>query len=173
LVWKKRGCGKYLQKTCEWNYLIKEENKHMKHNFEVGDDVIREEVKNVFRSILQEDGDSLYEDDELYDDDDDEYEEPPMFDDDDFDIQEKIESGDIEECPGCGAYNAYSWDLSNMDPNKRPDARDPESDLADIEEDIYHIGAASGYEWECGKCHTHWMEADSPLNHPAYTHSED
>ena len=38
---------------------------------------------------------------------------------------------------------------------------------------VYHIPAASGFEWQCGKCGAHWTDADSPINAPCYTHSED
>lgn len=86
-----------------------------------------------------------------------------------FDIEAAIENGDIEVCP-CGAYNAYSWNLANMEPydNKR----DVESELKDISEDIYHIPCASGFEWQCGRCRAHLIPIDSPLNHPAYTHED-
>jgi hypothetical protein len=36
--------------------------------------------------------------------------------------------------------------------------------------DVYHIPSASGFEWECGFCGTHWVERNSPINAECYTH---
>lgn len=72
-------------------------------------------------------------------------------------------------CGHCGALNAHCWDDCNMDPNTGKRDADCLEDAADV----YHIPVASGWEWQCGKCKTHWVEADSPLNHSCYTHEDD
>lgn len=77
----------------------------------------------------------------------------PAIDELDEDIKALVLDGSIEICPVCGKLSAYCWD----------DATDP----------VAHIPACSGWEWQCGHCGAHLMDADSPLNHPAYTHSED
>lgn len=96
-----------------------------------------------------------------------------------------LEHGDIEECPGCGAFSAYAWQDVNIDSNTDQRLL-PEDGLSDGGElytedeylpawpDVYHIPSASGLgEWQCGKCKTYWMEKNSPLNSPCFTHSED
>jgi len=77
-------------------------------------------------------------------------------------IRDLIAKGYIEVCPGCGELSAYSYlDADECDDNG------PESGQ------VATIGTCSSWEWECGHCRTHWMEHDSPLNSPCYTHSED
>jgi len=73
----------------------------------------------------------------------------------DKDTQALIDSGDIEVCPACGGLSAYCH--------------------ADVDETkgIAHIGATSCFEWECGHCHTHWTDADSPINAECYTHNSE
>ena len=79
-----------------------------------------------------------------------------------------LASGDAEECPGCGAVSAYSWDnVTYCDNCSEPVGLDlPEEDR------IYHIGAASSFEWECGKCRRSWTPVDSPINAEVYTHRD-
>ena len=81
---------------------------------------------------------------------------------------ELLNNGYAEECPSCGAISAYSWDDANYCENcTEPMGLDiPEQDR------IYHIGASSSFEWECGKCRTSWTPADSPINAEVYTHRD-
>jgi len=75
-----------------------------------------------------------------------------------FEVRRLILSGFIEICPGCRELSAYAWDdCDDYDDKPSPGM-------------VAHIGCCSGFEWRCGHCGTHWMDADSPLNHPAYTH---
>ena len=83
-----------------------------------------------------------------------------------FEQQELLDKEHAEECPACGAISAYAWSDVNYAPRAGIDKGLPES------ERIYHIGAASGFEWECGGCGRSWTPVDSPLNHPCYTHAE-
>lgn len=80
---------------------------------------------------------------------------------------------DVIECPGCGAWNAYSWDDANMDPNtgKRFYLCGIDGVERNQAPNIYHIPTASGFEWTCGKCRTGWMPVNSPLNAEVYTHN--
>jgi hypothetical protein len=78
-----------------------------------------------------------------------------------------IEQGDILSCPVCGEFSAHSWNDSNMDEDgNRYDNCTGEP------ADIWHIGAASGFEWECGNpaCRAHLVERDSPILAECYTH---
>lgn len=77
-------------------------------------------------------------------------------------IDSHIESEDWIECPNCGALCFHSW--SDECFRERIES-------AGIT--FSHIGTAGGWEWHCDNCDTHWMEEDSPLNHPAYTHADD
>lgn len=70
-------------------------------------------------------------------------------------IDQLLEKGHIETCLVCDKLSAYAW-------------CDTDEDLG-----VAHIGTASCWEWECGHCRAHHVEADSPLLHPAYTHAED
>jgi len=81
--------------------------------------------------------------------------------------QNLLDSEYAEECPGCGAISAYAWEDVNYCPLADVDEDVPES------ERVYHIGTASGFEWECGNCGKSWTPVDSPLTAPCYTHSED
>lgn len=65
------------------------------------------------------------------------------------------EGGKLLRCERCDGLNAHAW--------------------GDCDEalGIAHIPVASCWEWQCGHCGTHWVEADSPINHPAYTHADD
>lgn len=79
--------------------------------------------------------------------------------------------GSIEICPACGEMSAYAWLYVNAF-----DASPHEIDSASFKPDhgtIAHIGTASCFEWECGHCGGHIVEASSPINAPGYTHSED
>jgi hypothetical protein len=95
-----------------------------------------------------------------------------------------VEKGDIIECPNCQAYNAYAWIDVNMDVNTGlrlttedgfSDGDEPytEDEILSNWPDVYSIPTHSAWEWECRNCKTHWMERNSPLNHPCYTHYED
>ena len=81
--------------------------------------------------------------------------------------EDLLANGSAEECPACGAISAYAWQDVNYCPQADVDKGLPES------ERVYHIGSASGFEWECGKCRRSWTPADSPLTAACYTHSED
>lgn len=65
---------------------------------------------------------------------------------------ELIGKGYIEECPCCGGLSAYAWEDVNE------------------EAGITHIPVASCWEWQCGHCHAHLVEADSPILAECYTH---
>jgi hypothetical protein len=93
-----------------------------------------------------------------------------------------LQHGDIVQCPGCWQYNAFAWQDTNM---LSVGSRIVPSDgLADGGElytedeclpawpDVYHISSAGMDSWECGMCHTYWMEDDSPLNAEVYTHND-
>lgn len=87
------------------------------------------------------------------------------------DLSILIEDGSVEECQICGGHSAYAW-------------QDVSSELSDSN-DIYsrptkgqghliaHIGAASGFEWECGHCGAHHVQRDSAINSECYTHVSD
>lgn len=66
--------------------------------------------------------------------------------------QELIESGNVEVCPVCGGLSAYAWQ--------------------DVNEDIAHIPTASCWEWECGHCGAHLVDASAPILAEVYTHHE-
>ena len=72
--------------------------------------------------------------------------------------------GYAEQCPSCDAVSAYAWEDVNYAPLADVDEGAPES------ERVYHIGAASGFEWECGSCGKSWTPEDSPLTAEVYTH---
>lgn len=66
-----------------------------------------------------------------------------------------VECGDIEECAACGRLSAYAWqDVERLE------ARG-----------VAHIGAASGFEWQCGHCSASNVPQDSPLLAEVYTHT--
>lgn len=71
-------------------------------------------------------------------------------------------AGDIEICPACHGMSAYHWGLCDDQEGDRP-----------APGTVAHIAASSTWEWECGHCHRHWVDADSPLLHPCYTHADD
>lgn len=79
--------------------------------------------------------------------------------------------GDIEVCPGCCELSAYAYRYTTaydqFEDNIIPGGFKPEAGT------IAHIGTCGSWEWECGHCRTRWMDRDSPLNHPAYTHGDD
>lgn len=61
----------------------------------------------------------------------------------------------VERCLICDGLSAYAW-------------CDTDENLG-----VAHVGVASGWEWRCGHCRAHHVEADAPILHPAYTHTED
>jgi hypothetical protein len=79
-----------------------------------------------------------------------------------LDIEALVESGDIECCAACQEYSAYSWTYVTP---KEHHVR-----LGYDKGDIAHIGACSGFEWECGHCGAHNVPEDSPLLDEVYTH---
>lgn len=87
-------------------------------------------------------------------------------------FEDLLYAEDVITCPSCGAYNAYAWQDSNVDPNTRKRVYLEGADGVEQNSapDIYHIPTASGFEWQCGKCGTNWMPIDSPLNAEVYTH---
>lgn len=92
---------------------------------------------------------------------------------DDVDKKTKalVLDGSIEVCPVCHELSAYSWNdctgYEEFTDGIIPGGFKPEKGK------IAHIGTASGSEFECGHCKAHVMDANSPLNHPAYTHRDD
>lgn len=92
-----------------------------------------------------------------------------------------VEKGDIIQCPSCGEYNAYAWEDVNMDCNSglriKPDDGFSDGGEAYTDEecltnwpDVYHIPSSSCWEWECGNCKAHLVEANSPILAECYTH---
>ena len=78
-----------------------------------------------------------------------------------------------EICPNCWALNAYAWQDSNMQPNyphKRTYLCGIDGVLYNKFPDIYHIPAASCFDWTCGKCGDSFMPIDSPIAAEVYTH---
>ena len=82
--------------------------------------------------------------------------------------QELLDQEYAEECPACGCISAYSWD----DVNYAPRAGVEEEDVP-VSARVYHIGAASGFEWTCGNdhCGLSWTPWDSPLAAVCFTHA--
>ena len=67
---------------------------------------------------------------------------------------------DFEICPRCNRICAYAYPVIDF--------------LVKHGFEIFHIPVASGLgEWQCGNCETYWVERNSPINHPAYTHRDD
>lgn len=67
-------------------------------------------------------------------------------------IAKRIEKSDIEVCSACGKMSAYYWGY------------------VDRLHNIAHIPTTSCFEWECGHCHSHIVEENSPINAECYTH---
>jgi hypothetical protein len=82
-----------------------------------------------------------------------------------------VMDGDVEICPCCHQMSAYSWDEANAY-DEFPDGNTPPFWKPERGK-IAHISTCSGYEWQCGHCHSNIVEADSPINHPCYTHADD
>jgi hypothetical protein len=80
----------------------------------------------------------------------------------DLNIEALLESGDIECCAACGEHSAYSW--------RYVTPKEHHYRLGYNKGEIAHIGAASGFEWECGHCGAHNVPEDSPLLAEVYTH---
>lgn len=78
-------------------------------------------------------------------------------------VEELEAQGSIVECPRCGALNAYAWCYATVDPNTGE--LEPGEAIR-----IYQIPTTSAWEWECGKCRTHFADAVSPLTAECYTH---
>ena len=79
--------------------------------------------------------------------------------------------GSIEICPVCWGLSAYAWQDSDAY-DQFEDGIIP-GDFRPAPGSIAHIGTAGGSEWQCGHCGAHCVDADSPINHPAYTHELD
>ena len=72
-----------------------------------------------------------------------------------------------EVCPNCFGVSAHCWDDVSEDAYE-----DDSLPYNPKQGTIAHIPCAGSWEWECPHCNTHWMEKDSPLNHPCYTHND-
>jgi hypothetical protein len=75
----------------------------------------------------------------------------------------------LETCPVCNEQSSHCWaDTTSYD------VVDHIHHGMKLEPGtIGHIGVSSCWEWECPHCGSHVVDADSPLNHPAYTHGDD
>lgn len=78
------------------------------------------------------------------------------------DIDALVESGDINCCAACSEHSAFSW--AYVTPKEQ------HFRLGYEPGDIAHIGACSGFEWECGHCGANNVPEDSPLLAELYTH---
>jgi hypothetical protein len=79
--------------------------------------------------------------------------------------------GSIEICSACGGLSAYAWqDCTGYE--EFPDGIIPGGFTPDKGK-VAHVGAASGFEFQCGHCRRNIMSVDSPLNSPLFTHRED
>lgn len=67
-------------------------------------------------------------------------------------VAELVRLKHVLECPVCGELSAHAW--------------------CDVDEElgIAHIPTASCWEWECGHCGAHLVEADAPILAECYTH---
>jgi hypothetical protein len=82
-----------------------------------------------------------------------------------------IASTAIETCLVCGELSAYAY--GNCDAyDQFPDDIIP-GGFRPLPGTIAHIGTASYWEWECGHCGAHHVDADSPILAPCYTHEDD
>lgn len=94
-----------------------------------------------------------------------------------------VEKHDIEVCPICGAYSAYAnQDVNMMQINGGFKRYTNQDGLSDGNEEytnneiltnwpnVYHIGACSCFEWQCGNCKNSFSPVDSPINAECYTH---
>jgi hypothetical protein len=79
-----------------------------------------------------------------------------------LDIDALVESGDIVCCAACQEHSAYSW--AYVTPKEH------HFRLGYNPGDIAHVGASSGFEWECGHCGANNVPEDSPLLAEVYTH---
>lgn len=95
-------------------------------------------------------------------------------------FQKMLDKGDIEICPKCKCYSAYAYEDVNMQDGQRlvnddgfADGGEAYTDEDILTEwpDVYHIGACSCAEWQCGNCGTYWVERDSVYNN--FGHSND
>jgi hypothetical protein len=86
-------------------------------------------------------------------------------------IERLIENGSIVVCPVCEGLSAHAWgDTTSYD--QFVDGIIP-GGFVPAKGTIAHIGTSSCWEWECGHCKSHVVEAGSPLTDPCYTHEED
>ena len=78
------------------------------------------------------------------------------------DIEALMESGAIVECARCSELSAYAWRYVAEKPSYYRGCYD--------KGEVAHVGACSGFEWECGHCGANNVPHDSPLLHELYTH---
>ena len=72
------------------------------------------------------------------------------------------EEGDVVECAACGELSAYAWQNVTEKPSYHR--------MCWERGEIAHVGAASGFEWECGHCGANNVDADAPILAEVYTH---
>lgn len=77
-------------------------------------------------------------------------------------IETLLASGALVRCAGCGELSSFSWQHVT---HKQSYPR-----LCWQPGEIAHIGAASGFEWECGHCAASNVPLDSPLLAEVFTH---
>lgn len=87
----------------------------------------------------------------------------------DGEVKELILDGSIEVCPVCGELSAYCW----ADTTAYDDDQPIHVGMRLERGTIGHIGTSSCWEWGCPHCGADCTDASSPLNHPAYNHSDD
>lgn len=85
-----------------------------------------------------------------------------------MDTDELVELGHVLECPCCGELSAYAWEdataYDQFEDGIVPGGFRPAPGT------IAHIGTASCWEWECGHCRAHLVQADSPILAECYRH---
>jgi hypothetical protein len=83
-----------------------------------------------------------------------------------------ILDGSVEICPACMELSAYAFqDTTAYD--EFPDGNPTEPFWKPKLGTIAHIAVCSGFEWQCGHCGVHVVPANSPINHPCYTHEDE
>lgn len=83
-------------------------------------------------------------------------------------IESLIKDGSIVVCPACLEMSAHAWQDSTAY-EQFTDGIIP-GGFIPSKGSIAHVGASSCWEWECGHCRAHVVDADSPLTCPCYTH---
>ena len=84
-------------------------------------------------------------------------------------IKVLVLDGSIEICPCCSGMSAYAWDDCDAY-DDFPDGIIPSSYKPDLDK-VAHIPSSSGLgEWQCGHCHEHLCDINSPLLNECFTH---